>query len=42
LTPGFQGLRYALHTEIHSNPNWNEGFPPKAAFAAGDAGKQGL
>jgi len=29
LTPGFPGLRYALHTEILSNPNWNEGFPPK-------------
>ncbi len=32
MTPGFPGLRYALHTEILSNPNWNEGFPPKVCF----------
>jgi len=35
-------LRYALHTEIRSNTILNEGFPPKVAFAAGDAGTPGL
>ena len=42
MTSCFSGLRYALHTEIRSNTNWNERFPPQRALVAGDTGSEGL
>ena len=43
MTPCFSGLGYALHTEIRSITNWNEGISSQRfALAAGDTGSGGV